>query len=117
MLRGAKISATCLSNVSGGRENISLQRGIDRPLPGPMSQVRDGTRGRDFIFIPPSSSHRAPGTGGHPVVGYGEGGRDPALSEPFQSVGMVSTTSLGSVMLRTAKCGPSRVFPLSLTPP
>ena len=42
--------------------------------------------------------------------------KNPGAWNP-QSVGTLITTSFGSVMLRTAKCGPSRVFPLSFTPP
>ena len=55
------------------------------------------------------------------IAGHsGGGGRDPAPSEHLrgaQPCGMLTTMSFCSVMLRTAKRGPSRVLPLSLTPP
>ena len=129
MLPMARILGWVVSNVSAAAIHQSPKRGIDPTPPRSMSLVRDGTRGRDIHFIPPSSSprsrqpvgtrssdlpERAGGTPPSPVHSFRG---HPSGWPPSQSVGTLMTISFGSVMCCTAKCGPSRVLPLSLTPP
>lgn len=90
-------------------------RGIEGQTPPTMSGVRDGAG-------VPGSGSEAPrpqlASGGHPDRRISAGdGRDPVPCGRFPYRGTVSRTSLRSVMCSTAYRGPSRVLPLSFTPP
>jgi hypothetical protein len=83
-----------------------------------MTLMRDGAggRGRDLPGMPRPHWHPE----GTRIAGLPQGtGGTPSPADTFRRYpsGMLTTTSFRSLMLLTAKRGPSRVLPLSLTPP
>lgn len=82
-----------------------------------MTLVRDGAGGRGETSNMPRPHWHPEGTR---IAGLPQGaGGTPPPAEPSSPVyrGRLTTTSLRSVMCSTVKRGPSRVLPLSLTPP